>query len=227
MNWHAAPQRTLLEDRRPMPQILLIRHAAVDGLGERIHGRLPGIHLNEEGKREACALAERLSRARIVAVYSSPRERAEETARPLTRQLGVSLSVDLDLDELDYGDWTGSRFSELRGAVDWQGFNRCREHARIPGGESIVETVRRIERVLQRVRDLHPKGWVALVTHADWIRTAISHLMRIAFAKVLKLEIPTASVTVLAAEQSKFRVLALNEGGLQEDIPAFIEMSGP
>lgn len=226
MNWHVAPRRTQREDRRSMQQILLIRHAAVDGLGERIHGRLPGIHLNDQGKRDACALAERLSRIGIVAVYSSPRERAQETARALTRRLGMPLLVDAGLDELDYGDWTGKYFSELRESMEWQQFNRCREEARIPGGESMRETVGRIERVLPRIRDLHRRGCVALVTHADWIRTAISHLTRMPFAEVLKLEIPTASLTVIAAGTSEFRLLALNERGLSKAIPLCMEMSG-
>jgi broad specificity phosphatase PhoE len=207
-----------------MPEILLIRHAAVDGMGERIHGRIPGIHLNEQGKEDACALAERLGGAGIVAVYSSPRERAQETASPLTQRLGMRLLVDTELDELDYGDWSGRRFSELQDLMEWQQFNRCREDARIPNGEGMEETVSRTERVLERVRQAHPKGCVALVTHGDWIRTAISHLMRMPFAEVLKLEIATASVTVVGAETSEFRVLSWNEGEQPRGIAAILEM---
>ncbi len=62
--------------------LLLIRHGSNDLLKERrMGGRMPGIHLNEQGRAEAKALTRRLARTRLAAVYSSPLERAVETAQ--------------------------------------------------------------------------------------------------------------------------------------------------
>jgi len=56
--------------------ILLIRHAMVDAHGRFLPGRMPGVHLNEEGRRQAAALGTALRQIPLTAVYSSPLERA-------------------------------------------------------------------------------------------------------------------------------------------------------
>ena len=72
-------------------RILLIRHGINDYVKEhRLAGRTPGVHLNEEGLAQAAALAERLASAPIAAIYSSPLERACETAAPLAGRLGLT-----------------------------------------------------------------------------------------------------------------------------------------
>ncbi len=75
-----------------MPVLLLIRHAENNYLKlNRLPGRLPGVHLNRRGKAQARFLAERLKAAPIKAVYSSPLERAMETALPLAKALGLEV----------------------------------------------------------------------------------------------------------------------------------------
>lgn len=197
-----------------MSQFLLIRHASVDGLGERIHGRSPGIGLNEQGKRDAAALAQRLANAGIQAIVSSPRERAHETAQALSRHLGLQVVVDHDLDEIDFGEWTGRRFSDLEGSPDWQRFNHSRESVSIPNGESMQQTVQRATRAIERVGKLHPAGRIAFVTHADWIRTLVSNSLGVPFASILMFPVPTASVVVFEQEQGHSHVVVWNYGEL-------------
>ena len=73
-----------------MPVILLIRHGENDYVKkQRLAGRMAGVHLNQNGQKQAQALAETLGRAPIKAIYSSPLERAMETAAPLAQALGL------------------------------------------------------------------------------------------------------------------------------------------
>ena len=58
----------------------LVRHASVHNPGELFYGRLPGFPLSEEGRREALQVAEYFKRMEIAAIFSSPLERAQETA---------------------------------------------------------------------------------------------------------------------------------------------------
>lgn len=197
-----------------MPQFLLIRHASVDGLGERIHGRSPAIGLNEQGKRDAAALAQRLAHAKILAIVSSPRERAHETAQALSRHLGLQVAIDDDLDEIDYGEWTGRRFSDLEGSPDWQRFNRSRESASIPNGETMQQTMQRATRAVERIGKLHPTGRIAFITHADWIRTLVSNCLGVPFSSVLMFPLPTASVVLFEQERAGSHVVVWNRGEL-------------
>ncbi|HYY14570.1 MAG TPA: histidine phosphatase family protein, partial [Chthoniobacterales bacterium] len=72
-----------------MTNFLFIRHTAHDFLGQKIPGRLAGVHLNALGIEQAEQLGERLSILPIDAIYCSPLERACETAAPLAKQLKI------------------------------------------------------------------------------------------------------------------------------------------
>ena len=67
-----------------MPLLLLIRHGENEYVKTgKLAGRLPGVHLNEKGQKQAQALGEALRDVPIKAIYSSPLERAMETASPI------------------------------------------------------------------------------------------------------------------------------------------------
>jgi probable phosphoglycerate mutase len=179
---------------------LLIRHAAVDGLGERIAGRESGLHLNSEGTLQAVQLAERLARRRITKIYSSPLERARETADPIARAIGIGFHTDDDLSEIDYGNWTGKTFEELERLPGWREYNSKRKAAQIPGGESIGALLQRSIGVIERLRTMHYGEVIAIVSHADWIRTVVAHYTGICLDSFRTFEISPASVSIMRVE---------------------------
>src|SRR3982751_4279596 len=97
-----------------MTRFLLIRHAMTDSVGKSISGRSKGIHLNAEGITQAQELAVRLTNLSVDSIYSSPLERAVETALPVAELLGHHTTVWEDFLEIDFGDWTGSTIEALR-----------------------------------------------------------------------------------------------------------------
>jgi len=72
-----------------MTLLLLIRHADNDERKIRLVGRMPGVHLNQQGREQAEQLARLLAKMPIQAVFSSPLERAMETAQPLAEALNL------------------------------------------------------------------------------------------------------------------------------------------
>jgi broad specificity phosphatase PhoE len=105
---------------RPVPvtTFLLIRHALCDPIGRSIAGRRPGVHLNDTGVQQAQSLAERLSGLAVGGLYSSPLERALETARPIGARHGLQVETAAGLNEIDFGDWTGRNLNELDQLAD-------------------------------------------------------------------------------------------------------------
>src|SRR5204863_1703558 len=88
--------------------VLLVRHALTATTGAVLPGRAPGLHLSDEGRRQADAAARRLaSLPKITALYASPLERARETAAAIGRTRGLAVRVERGLSELDVGAWTG------------------------------------------------------------------------------------------------------------------------
>src|SRR5205085_9959184 len=158
-----------------MTTFFLIRHADCDGVGKVLWGRQPDVHLNPDGKSSAAQLAKRVAQMSIEAVYSSPLERATETAAEIARRAGdVPVNVSDKFNELDYGEWTSRSVEELAHDPTWQRYNAFRSRTRIPAGESIMEAQSRIVGELRRLAQEHEDQNVAVVTHADVIKAALA-----------------------------------------------------
>jgi probable phosphoglycerate mutase len=162
-----------------MTTFLLIRHALCDPVGRAIAGRSPGVHLNEAGRAQARALAERLAEVPLAAVYSSPLERALETAELIALPHRLIVRPALGLNEIDFGAWTGRTLTELQEIPEWHAFNASRGSVRIPGGETMTEVLGRGLFELDRLWSAHPHNGdvVALVSHGDVIRAVLTRIM--------------------------------------------------
>ena len=84
-----------------MPTIHLVRHGEVENPKGVIYGRLPGFHLSERGQKQATAAAERLADRDIGAIWSSPLERAQETAAAINEHHGLEIVTDDRITESD------------------------------------------------------------------------------------------------------------------------------
>jgi broad specificity phosphatase PhoE len=194
-----------------MARFLLIRHASHDLLGRALAGRMPGVHLNQQGRREAELLATRLSRELLAAVYSGPLERARETAAPAAEMLGLELRIAPELDELDLGDWTGLSFQELEAAPGWREFNTFRSGTRPPNGERMLDAQARITGLMERLASQSPDAAIALVSHCDVLRAAIVRYLGMPLDHFLRIEISPASVTTVELHPWGPQVLCLND----------------
>ena len=191
---------------------LLIRHAHCDPIGVAIAGRAPGVHLNDRGRAQADALGSRLSRLHLTAVYSSPLERAVETAGPLAQLQQLRVETAPGLLEIDFGDWTGKTIAELHQLPEWKVFNSYRSGTRIPGGEIMAEVLARALAELDRISRAHSGrgSVVALVSHGDVLRTLVGHFLGMPPDLFQRIEISPASVTVVTVESYGPRVLLMN-----------------
>ena len=183
-----------------------------DPVGRSIAGRTPGISLNEVGKRQAEKLAQRLRELPLTAVYSSPLERAAETAAPIARVQGLEVQRLEGFNEIDFGDWTGKSLGELDRLPAWRSFNTFRSGTRIPGGEHMADVLSRSLRDLDKVRQAHsgPGALVSVVSHGDVLRAVLAHALGLSLDFMRRLELSPASISILSAEDDGNRVLQLN-----------------
>jgi len=191
--------------------VYLVRHAVHDRVDRILCGRMPGVTLGPEGRAQASRLAERFCRERIGAVVSSPLERARETAEIIAERLGLELRISDDLDEIDFGEWTGRSFDALAPDPRWQRWNRERSAATAPGGETMGAAQARILREIERLRDEFPDAGAILVSHCDAIKAALAHFLELPLQAYELFEIGPASVSVLALWPDGGKVMSLNE----------------
>jgi probable phosphomutase (TIGR03848 family) len=195
-----------------MPLLLLIRHGENDYSKKgRLAGRLPGIHLNELGRSQAQELAVALAKAPIQAIYSSPLERARETAQPIAAALDLNIQLDPGLIESDVGEWQGKSVRRLALSRYWRIIQHAPSRAAHPGGESFIQTQTRVVAALESVCARHkPRGLVACVFHADPIKLAVAHFIGLPLDRFQRLACDTASVTLLAVGPGSAQLLSLN-----------------
>lgn len=191
--------------------LFLLRHAAHARVASTLCGRMAGVVLGEEGRRQAAALAERLSGEGIEAVYSSPMVRALETAGPVAARLGLVPCTEAALTEIDFGDWTGRDFASLEGDPAWQRWNEARATARPPGGESMSEAQARAMAGIARLCDAHPAGRVAAVSHCDVIKAVLATILGLTPDGIGRFDILPASISALALWPGGGKVLSMNE----------------
>ncbi|HEY7388293.1 MAG TPA: histidine phosphatase family protein [Bryobacteraceae bacterium] len=183
-----------------MTTFYLIRHAMNDYVGKALAGWLPDVHLNAEGREQAARLAKALAGVGFTHIYSSPLDRALETAAPLAQAAGLSVQTREELGEIRTGDWTGKTFAQLDADPEWRIYNQYRAGARVPGGELLVETQTRMVAEITRLRQAHPRGKVAIVSHADPIRATLVFFLGMPIDFFQRIDIQPASFSVFSLE---------------------------
>ncbi len=187
---------------RPVPspktlRVLLIRHGQTPTTGQILPGRAPGLHLSEHGRTQAEAVAQRLTGVNLAALYTSPLERARETAAPTEAATGKTATVEPALLECDFGDWTGEQLSSLAKLKQWRLVQTAPSTFRFPGGESFVELQTRMIALLERLRIAHPGGIVACFSHADPIKALLTHAMGTHLDHFQRVDVGTGSISVI------------------------------
>lgn len=195
-----------------MPVVLLVRHGENDYVKKgRLAGRLPGVHLNENGRKQAQAVAERLSKMPVKAVYSSPLERTMETAEPIARALGLDIVQRSELIEVDVGEWQNQKLKGLSRLKLWKIVQDLPSRMQFPGGESFADAQHRICQGLESiVKEHEAKDILVCVTHSDPIKLAVAYFAGMPLDMFQRLHVAPASLTALLLGEGPARVLTLN-----------------
>jgi probable phosphomutase (TIGR03848 family) len=183
-------------------------------------GRAPGVHLDEVGRGQAEAVAQRLAVLTLARVVTSPLERTVETARAIARAQAaeVRLRRDRGLVECGYGDWTGRRLKDLAKEPLWRTVQAHPSAVQFPDGESLadvqhraVATVRRHDVAVEAENGPHAL-WVA-VSHGDVIKSVVADALGLHLDQFQRIVADPCSVTVIRYTPQRPFVLHLNDHG--------------
>ena len=203
--------------------VLLVRHGQTPTTGKLLPGRAPGLHLAEEGVRQAERAGERIGELkRVDAIYCSPLERAKETAAPIGKAVGIRPKVDRGLLECDFGDWTGAELKKLMKLPEWRTVQKAPSTFRFPNGESFIEMQVRMVGALDRLRTQHPGGVIVCVSHADTIKAAMAHALGTHIDLFQRIVISTCSISGITWTTDGPIALTVNStgGSLSELTPS-------
>ncbi len=221
-----------------MPILLLIRHATNDFVKTgRLPGQGPNLHLNDEGRKQAEALAKMLDKRPITAVFSSHLERAIETAWRLAAPRGLAVQIRPGLADTHAGDYTGRLIKELAEGEDtreiWKAIVETPLVGRFPNGESPLDMQRRVVAELERIVAAYPDPEpppapsvpqadvpkvepppmpvIAIIAHNSVVQAALAHFLGMPFENYERLGASPASVSTVFVSAKRTMVMAVNQ----------------
>jgi probable phosphomutase (TIGR03848 family) len=210
-----------------VPTVLLVRHGrtAANASGT-LAGWTPGIALDDTGRAQAQALAERLAPVPVAALVTSPLQRCRETTDALRAVPGPRSAPRPDpvledrLGEARYGDWTGRPLKELAKEPLWRVVQAHPSAVTFPGeqGESMlamqlraVEAVREHDAAVAREHG-DDAVWVA-VSHGDVIKSVLADALGMHFDAFQRIVVDPCSVSVVRYTPLRPFALRVNDTG--------------
>jgi broad specificity phosphatase PhoE len=151
--------------------ILLVRHGETDNIAQHRYPDAQDLSLNERGRAQAAALAGALQATHLDAVFTSPSQRARETAGPLVSQCGLSLQIIPEIAEMNFGQLGGMSFEEAARTFPeiLKPWLENPFEVRLPEGEAFLDFVGRVRRVRRQLTREWASQTIAVVTHGGVI----------------------------------------------------------
>lgn len=196
-------------------RIFLIRHGESE---YNCYGRYTGqrdVPLSALGRRQAQQLARRLESEPLAVIYSSPLQRARETAEAIAQVRGISLHLEAFLAEIDHGLWEGLTAIEVAAKFPAE-FAQWQTHPHLcvmPQGESLQQVALRAEEAFQRIVAEYHHGTVAICSHDAVLRVLLLQALGVPLEHFWKVYLENASLSLLEAHAgaAHFRLALFND----------------
>jgi probable phosphomutase (TIGR03848 family) len=199
--------------------LILLRHgrSSANTAGV-LAGRSAGVELDDTGRGQAWALAQRLKPVPLAAVVTSPLERCRQTVVPLLAGRELTEQVDDQLAEVDYGDWTGRALKDLVKEPLWRVVQQHPSAALFPGGEGLA-TVQARAVAAVRAHDAAIAAqhgptavWVAC-SHGDVIKAILADALGSHLDSFQRIVIDPCSISVVHYTETRPFVSRVNDTG--------------
>lgn len=193
-----------------MQKFFLVRHGQTQWNSERrVMGNLP-VPLNDTGLRQAGAAAAALKLYPLQAIYSSPLQRAMETAEIIAAPHRLTPQPSQPLIELAFGDWQGKYWYELQDLPVYKRYQAHPTAVALPGGETVADVQGRAVNEIERLRSIHDQQNVAVVSHADVIKVILCYYLGMDLDLLRRLLIDNASISILTWEGNDVQAALVN-----------------
>lgn len=146
----------------------------------------------------------------IDALYSSPIQRARETAAAVSGILNLPIRTNEGIGEVQYGKWTNRSLKVLARTKLWEVVQAWPSGARFPEGETLREVQVRTVGEIETLSEAHAGKTICCVSHADVIKLVVAHYLGVHIDLFQRLVISPASLSVVALGERGPRVPLVN-----------------
>ncbi len=204
--------------------LLLVRHAESEWNRLARYAGQRDVPLSDRGKRQAQCVAERLQRERLCAIYSSPLQRARETAEAIASRHRLKVTVDPRLSEIDHGLWQDLTVAQVQAQFpeEYALWHTAPHQLVMPQGECLSDVARRACVAEAEIVAKHSDGQVVICSHDAVLRVMLLDSLGLGLEHFGKWRIANASISILQADAQgdscAFRLVRLNETAHLEGI---------
>lgn len=185
----------------PTTRLFLIRHGETVANRENRYIGVRDDPLSAHGETQALQLAGALAVLPFVAVYSSPLQRAYNTALPIATQHMLDVQTVDDLRECNFGAWEGLSHAEVkaRSPEDARRLQEWEQNASLapPGGESFEAMQERVCATVERLCQAHPDQAIVLVSHVGPIKVLLCAALGAPLSPALPIFLDPATISVV------------------------------
>lgn len=194
-------------------ELFLIRHGRTQFNREKVFRGRIDVPLDERGREEAQALAQRLKGSGVRVLYSSPLLRAKETASIVGEAIGAEVKVAPELLDLDFGLWQGMAVKEVEEAFPdlYRLWVEAPHQVVFPQGESLREVEGRVWPFVQSLKAIHPGEKVGLVSHRVVLKVLICRLLGLGLEAFWRIEQATAALNRFLWDGKRWVAKAIND----------------
>ncbi len=197
-----------------MVKIILVRHGETDwNLVKRIQGGDSDTPLNENGKRQAAALAARLKDENITAIFSSPLQRALHTAQAIAASHHLNIQELPSLKEIRVGILEGLLAADIAPRFDefMCGNGRDKKVHTPPGGESMEDVQKRAWETVTGLTAQYSNGTLVLVTHYFVIMAVICRVLDLPLHQMARLKLTNGTISCFTMDDLSMRLELFND----------------
>ena len=197
-----------------MIRIILVRHGQTAyNKQDMIRGQAD-VPLDETGLAQAGATAARIAAEwKPAALYASPLRRAVQTAQPIADRLGLEVRTVADLTDMDFGQWQGLRYTEVR--QRWPEMSHAWSTAphtvTFPNGESLARVRQRGISAVHRIIAQHPDRDVVIIGHTVLNRVLLCAMLDLDDSHHWRIGQDTCAVNLIEWRDEQFFIGSLND----------------
>jgi broad specificity phosphatase PhoE len=186
-----------------LTKVFLVRHGETEwNRIRRIQGGASDTPLSENGIHQAEGLGLRLKAEKTDAIYSSPLQRAMQTAQAIAKYHHIEVTPLPELKEINAGELEGVMASEFKVRFDEL---ICRSGPDkgllcIPGGESILDVQKRAWETIENIYRQHSEGTVVVVSHYFVIMTIVCRVLNLPLSEMIRFRLSNGTVSTFTLD---------------------------
>lgn len=206
----------------PITRLFLIRHAQTVNNAKGIISADATVPLNPHGRSQGRALAKRMRKDFVLDhIYSSPMQRAYETAQFIAQAFNLEIEKDDDLIEFNYGIFEGRDLPWIKENIpdEYENFfawlnadsSSGMKRPDITGMEPLTDLRARIQKFIEKILDRHEGENIALVSHGGFVKYCLTYFMDGDFNKKAKFVINNASLSIVDFYKGRPTIILMND----------------